>query len=174
MGYIGAQIYDIVEPQSLELSNIKHLMSEWVQNFMLALHPSLLVTWSLDAAEGVPVSAWQNFVFEANTLKSCVLLTVIWKHHWFGLFQLGLRKSLFCTVKMAHCAEKAFVKREGQRIISFRIKLFLKIFLLLTFFVFCSGHKKPWKLFLRSGYAGSTNISGSYGFDIFWVFISFS
>ena len=130
--------------------------------------------YSLDAAEGVPVSAWQNFVFEANTLKSCVLLTVIWKHHWFGLFQLGLRKSLFCTVKMAHCAEKAFVKREGQRIISFRIKLFLKIFLLLTFFVFCSGHKKPWKLFLRSGYAGCTNISGSYGFDIFWVFISFS
>ena len=127
----------------------------------------------LDAAEGVPVSAWQNFVFEANTLKSCVLLTVIWKHHWFGLFQLGLRKSLFCTVKMAHCAEKAFVKREGQRIISFRVKLFLKIFLLLTFFVFCSGHKKPWKLFLRSGYAGCTNISGSYGFDIFWVFISF-
>ena len=79
----------------------------------------------LDAAEGVPVSAWQNFVFEANTLKSCVLLTVIWKHHWFGLFQLGLRKSLFCTVKMAHCAEKAYAKKEGQRIISFGVKLFL-------------------------------------------------
>ena len=38
MGYIGVQIYDIVEPQFLELSNIKHLMSERVQNFMLALH----------------------------------------------------------------------------------------------------------------------------------------
>ena len=28
------QIYDIVEPQFLELSNINHLMSERVQNFM--------------------------------------------------------------------------------------------------------------------------------------------
>ena len=44
MGYIGGQIFDIVEPQFLKLSNIKHLMSERVQNFMLALHPSLLVT----------------------------------------------------------------------------------------------------------------------------------
>ena len=44
IGYIGAQIYVIVDPQYLELSNVKHLMSERVQNFMLALYPCLLVT----------------------------------------------------------------------------------------------------------------------------------
>ena len=44
MGYIGVQNYDIVDPEFLELLNIKHLMSERVQNFMLALYPCLLVS----------------------------------------------------------------------------------------------------------------------------------
>ena len=121
---------------------------------------------SLDAAECVPVSAWQKFVLEADTLKSCVSLTGIWKHYWFRLFQLGLRKSLFW-------AEKVFAKKGGHRIIFFGVKLLLETFLLLTFFVFCSGHKITCKLFLRSGYAGCTNNAGSYGFHTFLVFISF-
>ena len=80
-------------------------------------------SWSLDAAEGDPASVWPNFVFKGDTLKSCVFFSGLIDYQKFCIDQLVWGESLSCTMKRAHCAEKAYSKNVNYDKDSLGVKL---------------------------------------------------